>query len=421
MKTAFVIRDIPDLDHLTPVIFKFLTLKKEIVILNYEINLNLQNDFRISFLKKKFGKLNIINIYSFLDQGLIYNFLSRVFSIKNNEINFKNLKSEIKFNFDFFKKFIIAFIKKLFFKRNSYLESIFFNKKWIKKIFEKLQIKSVIIDDSSYLIYKKAQNIVEVCREENLKIHLFPHTCFINDRKEDYEDIKKNLSKLKNFPNIITNSNFRKKKLIETGIKEKNILVYGSGRFSPEWLNIFQEITNCDPNKVISKTKVLYFEGVYNDQSKEKKLINYLSNLDNFDLIIKTHPRGIFSKKQIENIKKTNFNIDLTTPSTKLIFDADIIIGTFSSILVDAFVLNKTVIYPKFLINENQIEILYAGKDFTIDCETNEEVKNAISKFNEKKLVINENNLENFLNDFVYGNRNKHNILNDYVELLKPN
>ena len=256
MKTAFVIRDIPDLDHITPIIYKFLDKKKDFVILNYEINLNLQNDFRINFLQKKFGNVKIINLYSFIDKGILYSFLSKIFSIKNFEVNFKNLKNEKIYHLSFYKKLLIAFFKKFFFKRNSQLESIFYNKKWLKKIFKILKIKSVIIDDSFYLIYKKAQNIAEVCAEDRIKFNLLPHTCYINDMKEDFDLVKK-FEKLEDFPNLITNSNYRKKKLIQCGINEKNIFVYGSARFCPEWFGILKEITNCNIKSSKSKTKTI--------------------------------------------------------------------------------------------------------------------------------------------------------------------
>ena len=51
MKTAFVIRDIPDLDHLTPIIYKFLLNDEKLVILNYEINLNLKMILELNFFK----------------------------------------------------------------------------------------------------------------------------------------------------------------------------------------------------------------------------------------------------------------------------------------------------------------------------------------------------------------------------------
>ena len=49
---TFIIRDYPDLDHIFPIIHYFLDKKETINIINYEINLNLDNDPRVVFLKK---------------------------------------------------------------------------------------------------------------------------------------------------------------------------------------------------------------------------------------------------------------------------------------------------------------------------------------------------------------------------------
>ena len=199
---------------------------------------------------------------------------------------------------------------------------------------------------------------------------------------------------------------------------DKNkILVCGSGRFSPEWLEIYKQITNCQSMKNLN-IKVIYFEGIYNDQLLEKELIKYLSKLDYIDLTVKAHLEE-FSNKQIIDRKEKKLLLDHSTPSTKLINENDIIIGTFSSILVDAFIMKKTVIYPKFLINEDEIEILYSGKDFTFDCSNHKEVSDVILKYKNKQLNLNEKNLDSFMKDFVYGNKNKDTILNDYVNMFK--
>ena len=113
-----------------------------------------------------------------------------------------------------------------------------------------------------------------------------------------------------------------------------------------------------------------------------------------------------------------NFEIDLNTPSTKLIFDSDMIIGTFSSIIVDAFILNKVVINPRFLLNLNEIELLYEGKNFSFDCNSNEEVLDIIQKYKNNKLMLNKENLQVFMSNFVYGNKNKEKILEEYVEII---
>ena len=72
------------------------------------------------------------------------------------------------------------------------------------------------------------------------------------------------------------------------------------------------------------------------------------------------------------------------------------------------------------MIDKSKIDILYAGKNFTIDCENNEQISAAIKQFQDNKLTINQINLDKFLQEFVYGNKDKNTILNDYFNLLKP-
>ena len=62
---TFIIRDYPDLDHIFPIMHICLIKKEVINVLNFEINLDLDSDERIIFLKKKFKKnINIIEIYT---------------------------------------------------------------------------------------------------------------------------------------------------------------------------------------------------------------------------------------------------------------------------------------------------------------------------------------------------------------------
>ena len=90
---SFIIRDNPDLDHIFPIIYFFLKKNESINILNFEINLDLNLDPKITFLKERYPEnVKIYEIYNingnrlFLDR--IINFLS---SPKYKKVNFKNL------------------------------------------------------------------------------------------------------------------------------------------------------------------------------------------------------------------------------------------------------------------------------------------------------------------------------------------
>ena len=51
---SFIIRDNPDLDHIFPIIYFFLKKNESINILNFEINLDLNLDPKITFLKERY-------------------------------------------------------------------------------------------------------------------------------------------------------------------------------------------------------------------------------------------------------------------------------------------------------------------------------------------------------------------------------
>ena len=62
---------------------------------------------------------------------------------------------------------------------------------------------------------------------------------------------------------------------------------------------------------------------------------------------------------------------------------------------------------------------MYSGKDFTFDCNNHKEVSDVILKYKNKQLNLNEKNLDSFMKDFVYGNKNKDTILNAMLICLK--
>ncbi len=234
---TFIIRDYPDLDHIFPIIHYFLENKQKINVVNYEINLDLDNDPRVVFLKKNYKDLiQIYEIYGipgkriFLDKFI--NFLSLR---KFKEINFKTLKKKDNknnlFNLTFL--FFICVLKKIIFSSNNFFEKFIFNDVWAKNIIDHLGITSLVLDDSFYLNHTRPQSLIKNCKLKNIKITLVPHTCYMFTRNEDYQNLKiKNFEKF--YPNIVVTSLKMKSFLIQCGIESSKIKNFGSARFSKE-------------------------------------------------------------------------------------------------------------------------------------------------------------------------------------------
>ncbi len=433
---TFLIRDFPDLDHLFPVINVFLKKKEKVIILNFEINLNLEKDPKIKYLIKNYEKnLNIYEVYNIKgERFLIDNIIKFLSSKKFKEINFKNLKNLKRENNIIYFTFllIICYLKKIIFSSQTRIENYLFNEKWAKNIFRKVNITSLIMDDSYYFNFSRPKSLIEICKLNNIKIILMPHTCHMFTRKEDLDNLKS--KKLENFyPKIIVTSNKMKQILNSCGINQTKIVNLGSARFSSENLNLLNTIypKNKDEEKKLidnKKIRVLYIDGSYDNSVDKISLINEILKLKNIELVVKAHPRGMFIKNQLSNKQKkltenntSNFLIDISTPTKKLIDNSDLILGTYSSILVEAMLSKKQIILPKFLIKDHiEFEIFYEKFGFAKICNNITEVIKYINSYSENSSDQNLESIENFIQDYVYGGRkNSLNILEEYYDLIK--
>ena len=89
-----------------------------------------------------------------------------------------------------------------------------------------------------------------------------------------------------------------------------------------------------------------------------------------------------------------------------------------SSILIEAFIFEKFLIFPTFLLNENNVKVYYKSRGFSFDCENEEEVLNKIILFDEYKKKINSKSRSDFIEEFVYGAKDQKLILKNYSDYL---
>tara|TARA_Y100000389_G_scaffold199178_1_gene237081 strand:+ start:57 stop:1367 length:1311 start_codon:yes stop_codon:yes gene_type:complete len=435
--TTFIIRDYPDLDHIFPIMHTFLKKNEFINILNFEINLDLSSDPRIIFLNTNFqNNIKIYEVYNikgkrFLIDKLI-NFLS---SQKYKKINFKNLKNIKKemnlFNFIF--SIIISFGKKIVFKSNAFYSNFLFGDKWAQNIFSSLRISSLVIDDSYYFNYHRPQSLIGIIKKKKIKITLVPHTCYMFSSHEDLENLKS--KKLDNFyANIVVTSEKMKNIFNTCGINLLKIKNLGSARFSKENLDCLKLIydENTEPKidrHINKKIKVLYIDGSYDSNYEKNEMIKKISELNFINLVVKAHPRGIFmskksnsKRKNVENTDSLNFKVDTLTPTKQLIDNSDIIIGTYSSILVEAMLSYKLIILPKYFLKDKiDFKIFYENFGFAKICQNLNQVIFFLNEFQKKpQEEVNKEKINKFVKEYVYGGEiDSSNTMDKYFDLIK--
>lgn len=438
MKT-FIIRDYPDLDHIFPLINIFVEKNKKVNVLNFEINLNLDDDPRIKYLLENYAEnINLVEIYKLKGERI---FLDKILNILASEkykyVNFKNINNLKNKNnlIVFYYLFFVCFLKKLIFSANSFYGKIFFNHRWAENMIKKLNITSVVMDDSYYLNFSRPQSLIKTCITKGIKITIVPHTCFMFTRIEDTRNLRsKNLKNL--YANLIVTSDKIKKIFNSCGIENEKIINLGSARFSKDNINLLEKIYGTkkgyDKNLKKNKLNILYIDGAYDIRDKKIELIHEISQLNKFNFKVKAHPRGLFQfdkvnekEKKFKKNKNTSFLMDISTPTKKLIEESDIIIGTYSSALIDAIIFKKKLLFPKFLLNkESKFEIFYESYNVANSFLNLNDMLKFLTNIDEVQFTkfIDEYDTDIFLRDYVYGGKkNSDEILNNYFKFLEVN
>lgn len=206
------------------------------------------------------------------------------------------------------------------------------------------------------------------------------------------------------------------------GVDSKKILVMGSARFCPEWHQILRKAYQKHPFylNLASHTKLKI---VYMDHSRfwrvkgdvVEKSLKKISELNFVDLVIKPTTRNnVFSNPTISQLSENVSDV----PSPVLVEWADVVICAASSILVEALLQKKPLIYPKHHHeNTGIIEKYSACWQVSDDDALVNALKNLSS--NASELPYDEDTVEMFLNHLICGDQSNRDILKDHVELIQ--
>lgn len=159
----------------------------------------------------------------------------------------------------------------------------------------------------------------------------------------------------------------------------KNVEVWGSARFSPQWIEKLYE--SCKPFVGDSKGQlnVLFFLPKWNnfiDRAKTLDLLTALGRLNHVELWIREHPRKNESSLSDDEwfrlcILPAVRRVDSTVDSVRLIKGCHLLIEIESSIAIDAVMLGKPVIMPRYLQDQSVISRLDSSESIlrTGNCE----------------------------------------------------
>lgn len=398
-KIIFLIRAYNDIDHSAPLIYY---LSKEFNVEVYSkipLNYILPND-NIEYLLSRNIKVKYLfkNYLNFKDK-----FLEKIYQIiyKSNQFINPNEFFQI-----FFNK-ILKFVH----KRINY--SLIKKKNWEKDLLSNVNYLLIDWSDINSFPYL---NLVKYSKQKKIPIIGIPHgvKVFTNKVTIDKKTIEKRreLKPTTNFSYdfIFVQNESAKNNFVRDGFSPKKIIILGSSRYDDLWLKKLDKIyekylfrlnnlfSNNNHNIVLFLTKLHYNV----DKNKLLNMIKDLSSLENINLIIKPHTRGMktnFFKINFKDTKRVKI-VDNSIPSFALSkwCNAGIVWG--SSIGIQLIVDNKNLIYPKFLhSNQTIYDVEYLKNCIVLNSK--DLIKKIKSLNSNKNITYNLTQRNKFMNDII--------------------
>ncbi|TGL16968.1 hypothetical protein EHQ46_17215 [Leptospira yanagawae] len=379
----FVLKSSPDIDNISPVIWRCLNAGEHVFLL-FEKKYDYKNDFRIKYLLT-FSNLKIVEIpFSQIESEFwnkTFRFFYNFFIIKCLLVYFKVCICIFEWGEGIEEENNVPLLKKI---KLDFFSPIV---KQLKRVSKSLGIPTVALPHgtSTKLGLVKSKHVIEIMKTNNGKLPFADrdsYTKYIFAAEYHMKD-------------ILANSN----------MSGKNTEVWGAVRFSQSWMKKLYEITpqlDIEFSKLAYQKKVLFFTPKWHnnvDRIATISLLRAISNLDGILLLIKTHPRKGHSElnlPELESLNRSNtIYIENDVPSTSLIKMADILIEIDSSIAIDALLLGKLFIHPKYL--HNDVQMIYDQWGGPIEAKSQQEVLSFLINPEKFKQVLSKEFIENVI------------------------
>ncbi len=342
----FFIRRFNDIDHLTPIVYKLREeTEREVLILCLNPTYDIENDIRLKFLREKHGVI-VKYAYEAYQPTIFHRMLSYFICSK---YNFRSKSNSIftclfYLSLKLFRKYLHHFVYHHFIVNN------YFGEEWARGLFTEHRASMLVFDFAKNRQYIVRSLIGAAKRLKIPTVAIPPGAMLYADRLgplKRFEDYG-----LPGYDYLVMQHEIRRDLTVKIGGPSKNTLLLGVARFCQEWENVLWEIiprTISRKEGQYRKLKVLYVDrpvDINMDKERIVEMIRKVSELKFILLLIKPHSRS--NRLRWDELKMYG-KIVPDLDSVELIRWADLVIGTTSSILLEAFCQNKTVLYPKYV------------------------------------------------------------------------
>ena len=415
----FCVRHFNDIDHITPVIWKMKQDNQPVAVYCINPRYDIQKDYRLKFLQTQ-GVI-VESIYSTFtqEQSALHRIMRSLFMwffAKTNRLNAHNQK----------KPSLVIRTGQLTFNTIGAIlyhltRFVFYNKKWASDFIKQSGVQVLCFD---HVIPN--QHVVAALLRSAKKMSIptlaLPHGVYLytNEFTKATSSAKQKFYKFNRYDYVIVQNQLRKDVLANSGISRDKICVLGSARFCKEWITQNNKIL---PRMIESngtgagKLKVVFMPSKPRcrvDVERMQNTINILASLREIEGVVKPHTRTgreayLFHNMPLPNVSRVH------TP--ELLEWADVVLIIGSSVITEALMQNKPVLYLKYL-HANTMLFEECGACWTIYNESELEQALQSLQIKKKEVPYSVENVNRYLSEVVYGGENTRDVLRDYVQFI---
>jgi hypothetical protein len=413
----FFVRHFNDIDHITPVVWKMKQDSYPVAVYCMNPRYDVWGDYRLCFLKSQ--GVTVDYLHHAFDQHrgrfheLLHARIQKWYALQKRLAAPKRKQSGL------LSKLLgqMAGLLGTFFYKLT--RSIYYDIRWARSILEHTAARAICFD---HILPKRyvVNSFLKAAREMSIPALSLPHgvLLYTNEKTKPKSTDERRIAKFSPYDFILVPNQLRKEVLIRAGVAEKKIFVLGSARYCGEWLDQNKTILPrvIAPNTDTSeKLKVVFMQSKPQcrvDVERMSKTIGLLADLAEIETMLKPHTRA-GDKGHIGEAKLPDVSHVLTA---ELCEWADVLLVVGSSVITEALMQGKPVLYLKYL-HENTTLFEDLGACWIISDET--ELKQALLALQQNKTDIpyGADNITEFISQVVYGG-GRRDVLADYEHFI---
>lgn len=415
----FFVRAFNDIDHITPIVWKMNRDNYPVAVYCINPEYDIQNDYRLNFLKGLGIKVDFIYNDSDQSLGLTHRIMRFLF------LRSYDLQRKLDINFRSSFSIPLYKLRELVRRTGNQVYKLtrksFYNKNWALSILKQNGAEILCFDwirPERYVV----DVFLEAANEMSIPTLALPHGVYLytNDFIKIGVTEERICDKHNRYDYIVVQNHLFKDVMYRSGVDRNRIHVLGSVRYCNEWM--------AENRKILTRTIKLNRE----DRRKLKvvfmttrptyrinvermvKTFEILSNLKDIEVVIKPHTRTGREARMYDNLPLSNVSY---ISSAELCEWADVVLVIGSSIIVEALTQNKPALYLKYL-HENTMEYEEYGACWIIRDES--ELRDALLSLQNgnRNVPYADENVHRWLSEIIYGGRGERDVLKDYEQFI---